>query len=202
MKKKFSYIFLIILIFGGLVVLFISIYKNSVINNLNEKQISTNTKWSQLYEASMERLYLMEKFSLILSESDSLKFIELIAENKDKRTKYKEGNSIDFVKLEFDLNEAFLYNLNKSKNEIPEIINSINEENDKINKLVTEYNNDVKDFNRYFSTFPNFIFAKQNGISKMKYFTIKYGLKNEDPIIESKKLPEWAKDKDTLVGNE
>lgn len=67
-----------------------------------------------------------------------------------------------------------------------------------MNAIIDEYNDRTLDYNKYISIFPNFVFAKKNGFIKKKYFTIKYGIENEDPILKSKELPEWAKGIDTL----
>ena len=53
--------------------------------------------------------------------------------------------------------------------------------------------------NEYISIFPNFIIAKRNGFKKKKYFSIRYGINNEDPIVKSKELPEWAIGVDTIL---
>ena len=44
----------------------------------------------------------------------------------------------------------------------------------------------------------NLLIAKKNGFTRKKFFSVRYGVENNDPIIKSKELPEWAKYKDTL----
>jgi hypothetical protein len=59
--------------------------------------------------------------------------------------------------------------------------------NDKIiNSTIDDYINNSLDYNQYTSIFPHFFYAKKNGFIKAKYFTIKYGVKNEDPLTKSK----------------
>jgi hypothetical protein len=54
-------------------------------------------------------------------------------------------------------------------------------------------------YNKYISIFPHFVIAKRYGYKKKKHFTIKYGVNNDDPIIKSKELPEWAIGVDTTL---
>jgi hypothetical protein len=67
----------------------------------------------------------------------------------------------------------------------------------KLNNDLEKYNSETKDYNDYISMFPNFIVAKTLDYKKAKYFTIKYGAINDDPISKSKELPEWVNGVDT-----
>ena len=67
-----------------------------------------------------------------------------------------------------------------------------------LNILAGNYNSVVRDFNLYYSMFPNFFFAKEKHLKREKYFEIEYGKENEDPIVKSKEIPEWAKNVDTI----
>lgn len=91
------------------------------------------------------------------------------------------------------------YELNKFiMKHFPESDSSILILSSSLNNLVTIYNSDVREFNFYYSIFPNFFFAKKMNLKREKYFDIEYGKENEDPIVKSKKFPEWAKNVDTI----
>ena len=83
-----------------------------------------------------------------------------IIQNKSERNL----NKIDELwNLEYATNKAYLTLekcfVEKSSNKTQ--IDSLNSNAEQLNKLVDEYNANVKDFNKYYSTFPNFIFGSK-----------------------------------------
>lgn len=204
--KILKYLFIIVVSIVVVIFLAIYLYKGVVVNNLADKNKLVKTKWTELYNFSNNRLKVLatlvdnnEKNQLL----DSLR-IEL-QNNEEKHKLYKEECLLDFVKLEYDLNKVYVNVLKKYSNDSIlkqssqfKILVKLKEIDLKANALIEQYNDAVSDNNRYISIFPNFYFAKSDGFDKKKYFSIKYGVENEDPIIKSKELPAWAKDKDTL----
>jgi hypothetical protein len=113
---------------------------------------------------------------------------------------------LDFVEEEFDLNQAYMKLVEKfnrdsiySRVDIQSLLMQLANNDQMIDEIIDDYNARTLDYNKYISIFPNFYFAKENRIVKAKYFTIKYGYKNDDPVIKSKELPEWAEGIDTSL---
>lgn len=188
-----------------LLLAFIFFYRNNVLNNLRLKNEIVDSKWSEIYANGDRRIVLLKAIvSIAKTKSVYFDSLNLVIENYCKdRTLYKNEFTLDLVKREFELNKEYLKLLPKYKKEsLPrqekDLIKELYNDDIIINKTIDDYNNSTLEYNQYISTFPNFIFAKQKGFIKRKYFTIKYGLKNEDPMVKSKELPEWAKDVDTL----
>lgn len=65
----------------------------------------------------------------------------------------------------------------KSKTSINNIQNNI----EKLNKVIDQYNLSVRSYNTFYLTFPNFIIAKSSGFKKKDYFQIQFGVENTDP---------------------
>ena len=207
MKSFLKYLFIITIVIIAIIASFFYFYKSTVINNLTEKNKTVTSIWSELYENSNNRIKLLKTLTIDLKDKDvafdSLKIA--VDNNYRNRGLYKDECSLNFVKQEYDLDKVYLKifikystdSILKNSKEY-ELLKQVNYRDNKINDIIEDYNNATLDYNKYISIFPNFIFAKRNGFSKKKYFTIKFGKENEDPIVKSKKLPEWAKDKDTL----
>jgi hypothetical protein len=197
-RKRFVFIALLIILF-----LF---YRNSVKTNLIEKNEQSESEWIKVYTASKNRLKLLNEF-VKKNESnidDSLSiFINKIHNNYAKID--EKECSLNFIRQEYFLNKEYLKFLEKYESDsllkgrleykILIKIKSIDNYN---NIVIEKYNKKTRDYNIYFSTFPNFIFAKSIGLKKKKYFNMFYGKINDDPELSRKKLPEWAIGVDTL----
>jgi len=203
MKKIFKIISFLLLLLFILIALFSFFYIQSIKSNLKELETDANIKWSEFFSYSTIRV---KSINMIINNQDQSLFknneIHLIVErNLKNRNKYKNECGLDFVKLEFDLNEdlmELLNTTNKNSKEYKSLEKDSIIPNDKLNNLVNEYNKYVLYYNRYISIFPNFLIAKRNGYKLKKYFSIKYGEINDDPIIKSKELPKWAIGVDTI----
>lgn len=160
------------------------IVQYNVKNNLEDKQNSVNTSWTELFNKSNDRVLLIKNIIHENSNRDSLNL--LIDNNIVLRNQNRHECSLNFVELEYLVNGMLLKDLKKYA-ENKELIKNDYE----LNKLVLKYNEHVYSYNMYKTTFPNFIIAKKYSFFDKKFFTIKYGVKNEDPIIKNKKIPEW-----------
>lgn len=198
--KIISYLLLFVLL---IIVLFSFLYVRSVKSNLKELETDVNTKWSEYFSFSTKRV---KYINVIINNQEQNLFknneIHIIVEsNLKNRNKYKNECALDFVKLEFDLNKNLMELLdttNKKSVEYKSLEKDSIISNDKLNGLVDEYNKYVLYYNKFITRFPNFLIAKRNGYKYKKYFSIKYGEKNDDPIIKSKELPKWAIGIDTI----
>lgn len=205
MKKTLKYVFIIIVSIIVIIFLSIHFYKNVVVENLTNKNKMATEKWSELYNYSNDRQKLLENFldSTNIDANDTLE--NVLHKNKEKYKLYTENCSIQFVKLQYDINKEYLkilrrHSVDSISNQSTDykILQELQELDIKSNNVISQYNEATLDYNKYISIFPNFYFAKSGGFHKKKYFTIKYGVKNDDPIVKSKELPAWAKNQDTL----
>ena len=155
--------------------------------------------WTELYISITEKNQLLQKYCL--GKYENIKEIEdfnkMLLENLNASKSYEKYCQLDYVYLEYNLNKSLLKikNLNDSffnNDEVP-----ISKIDSMINIKIDRYNNLVQSFNEYYTLFPNIIVAKYLGYSKKDFFTIKYGVNNDDPIVKSKEIPEWARDVDT-----
>jgi hypothetical protein len=198
--KFFSYILLFLLL---IIVLFSFFYIKSVKSSLKELETDVNTKWSEYFSYSTKRVNYI---NVIINNQDQNLFKNneihhIVERNLKNRNKYKNECSLDFVKLEFDLNKKLMELLtttNKNSREYKSLEKDSVILNDKLNSLVDEYNRNALYYNRYISIFPNFLISKRNGYKYKKYISIIYGENNDDPIIKSKELPKWAIGVDTI----
>ena len=173
-----------ILILTVIVFLSFYFYQKSVSDNLNLKKTNLTKVWSSYTSNLAIRDNLLT--GLTPTNFDSLKYWL----QKSVFERLKKENNLDLVFYEYKINEILLESFPNHK--------SIVDLNLKLNSDIFNYNSLTQEYNKYISIFPNFIIAKKHNYHKAKYFTIKYGEENEDPISKAKKLPEWAKGVDTL----
>lgn len=188
--KKFLVIFLV-----G-VVLFLTFcfvafygYKSSVLGKLKQQDIHIEKIWSSLYKKSSSRILAIENLANS-SNCDKSIIDSIIDKNKTNRN----PNQIDELwNLEYEVNKIYLNLENcferQSNNKIK--IDSLKLNAEELNKIVDEYNSDVLDFNKYYSTFPNFMFGSKEGFRRKKFFYLKYGESNEDYYNQKKKTDKW-----------
>ena len=72
-------------------------------------------------------------------------------------------------------------------------LKGIDNNTEAINKAIDKYNSSVRDYNQYYTSFPNFIIAKSYGFKRKNYFEIQYGIENIDPNIAKKERREWQR---------
>lgn len=198
--KGIFYILICILILFGICLYF---YVQSVKTNMKKADNCVNQNWSVFFLHSTARAKSVKELinSQEYTNSDLKGIDSTILRNLRGRNKYSSECKLDFVELEYELNKKLMnlfdtINANKSKyKDINTIIDSLNLE---LNDQINAYNESVLSLNQYISMFPNNIIAKRNGFKRKEYFSIKYGIINEDPILKSKELPEWAIGVDTL----
>jgi len=203
MKKIIRIIFYSLLSFFFLIVLLSYSYNQSIKSNLKEIETDVNNKWSEYFLSSTNR---MESISVFINSqkrnaSDRNEIYQMLEKSLKYREKYKNECNLDFVKSEYDLNKKVIDLFDTAYRNDDKYLpykKTVMALNDKLNILVEEYNKSVLYYNKYISIFPNFIIAKQNGFKKKKYFSIRYGVQNDDPVIKSKELPKWATGVDTI----
>ena len=186
MKKLEKY--LLLLTISIFILGFICFYllKKNISNNLETKSQNVKLSWQTFNDQLNERDSLLN--TQVLNKTDSLYYYL----GKSKSERKNESNSIEIVFDEYEINKYILEKFPISDENISKLNNSLN-------TFKTNFNSVVKDYNLYFSTFPNFFFAKKMNLHRAKYFEIEYGIENEDPIEKSKELPEWAKNVDTIL---
>jgi len=185
MKKLETYLlYFIISIFllGSVGIYFL---QKSISSKLESKNKDVINSWKIFNDKLAERDLLLS--SLSLAKSDSL----ICLMNKSRSVRINKNNSSDVVISEYQLNKFMMKRFPEPDKSILDLINSLN-------TLSINYNSVAKDYNVYFSTFPNFLIAKKNKLKRAFYFDIEYGKENEDPVKKSKELPEWAKNVDTI----
>lgn len=198
-KRHIVILLILIVVFG----LFLYIFFMSIQSNFVKQENDINVHWTELFTSTTEKNLLLQNFlSGEKVDIEDVKNInKIIFENINQRELYKKHCQLDYIYLEYKLNESLL-NLKKSDAfDFIEKNMSISKIDSMLNQKIDKYNNLAQNFNEYYTLFPNILVAKYLGLTKKKYFTIKYGENNDDPIIKSKEVPEWAKDVDTTFLN-
>ncbi|WP_336665158.1 LemA family protein [Elizabethkingia meningoseptica] len=188
--KKILLIFLasiiLLLVFG-----FVGFYgyKSSVLGKLKQQDNQIEKIWGSLYKKSLSRILVIESLT---NNSNCNKVIidSIIDKNKANRSPTQVE---DFWNLEYEVNKAYL-NLEKCIEKQPNNkskVNTLKLNAEELNKIVDEYNSNVLNFNKYYSTFPNFMFGSKEGIRRKKFFYLKYGENNDDYYNQKKKTDKW-----------
>ncbi len=175
-------------------------YKIMTKNNLDVKLNTLNVNWVELLKLQDEKnvlLTILIKNSLpTIKYSDSLS-LSLIKYIKNRRS-IGECSPI-FVYEQYLSNKYMLpltkfYFENEIKNkEKQKAIMGIKKNIKLINIAIKKYNSSVRDYNQYYTLFPNFIIAKSHGFKRKGYFEIEYGSDNRDPQIVKKERREWQR---------
>ncbi len=168
------------------------LYKRSIENNLETKSQAVEKLWMSLFDESYTRIEIMQK--IVNMDTERLKVLSsYVIKNIEQRNQYNKKCEIYFVKLEYDVNEAYLNTLDSIQIVIQNtpIFMELAKNTTMLNESVEKYNDAVWDLNSYYSTFPNFFIAKKTGKTRQEYFEIKYGQHNTDPLIEDKKKQHW-----------
>lgn len=194
-KRIIVTLLLLIVAFG----LLMFIYFMSIRSNFIKKENDVNVFWSELFTSTTEKNQSLLNFLSGKNEDVAgLKNLnKIIFENINLRKSYEKYCQLDYVYLEYKLNESLLNFKKTNAFDFIEKDVSISKIDSMLNQKIDRYNNLVQNFNEYYTLFPNILVAKYLGLTKKKYFSIKYGENNEDPIVKSKEVPEWARDVDT-----
>ena len=177
--RFFKNVIIIVASFSIIAFLLLYFLKKGKEESLKGKEQSVKVAWNVFSSDLIIRDSLMKSFAP--TKFDSLKYFE----QQSIFERAKNGSNLDLEYFEYKINNYLLANFPNKKVLI--------ELYDKLNNDLANYNAQTKEYNLYISTFPNFIVAKRLNFHKSKYFSIKYGGTNEDPILKSKELPEWAK---------
>jgi hypothetical protein len=197
MKKLFVGCITVILIFGLLLFILFYTYKTFVIKDLKNRSNEIDKVWVSFL--SKENLKNKKIFNLLelyeFENSDSLRLLI----NKNLNINDALECNEEFVYQEYLMNKYFLITFNPylkrkellqdNKEKFESILKDIEEQN----IIVENYDNNVRGYNSYIGTFPNFIIAKSNGFKKKKYFQIKFGVENKDPKQVRQETIEWIK---------
>ena len=181
--RFFKNVIIVVASFSLIAFLLMYLLKRSKEEILKEKEQTVKVAWNAFSSDLTIRDSLIKSFAS--TKFDSLKYFE----QKSMFESAKNESNLDLEYFEFKINNYLLPNFPNEK--------ALIKLYDKLNNDLANYNAQTKEYNVYISTFPNFIVAKRLHYHKAKYFSIKYGGTNEDPILKSKELPEWAKGVDT-----
>jgi len=157
-------------------------YQRSISDNLGQQQKHVMDLWNTFKSDLTTRDSLLTDLT---SRPDSLNYWL----TKSIQERRKEENDLDLTFYEYKINELLITHASSQK-QILKFNTTLNNDISKYNAMTLEYDKD-------FSSFPNFIVAKRHNFHRIKYFEIIYGNENKDPIERSKALPEWAKGIDT-----
>ncbi|MEO4004069.1 LemA family protein [Flavobacterium sp. CAU 1735] len=191
-------VFLIItLLFMGLYF----VYKNSTKNNLDHKLKTLNNNWTELLHIQDKKNSLLRILvnggsqNIQYTDSLSIYLREYNANRKDigecnPDLVYKQylSNKYMLPLIKFYSENDQLVNIDK-KNILKNTLDNI----EKTNTVVEKYNSSVRDYNLYYSTFPNFLIAKSCGFKRKDYFEMRFGVENKDPKITQKERREWQR---------
>lgn len=164
-------------------------YKSSVLGKMKQIDNHIEKIWNSLYRKSSDRILAIENLTNN-SNCDKIAINSTIINNKTNRNVSKVD---ELWNLEYEVNKAYL-SLEECLKEQPdykEKVDSLKLNAEELNKLVDEYNSNVLDFNKYYSTFPNFIFGSREGFRREKFFYLKYGEDNDEYYNQKKKTNKW-----------
>ena len=190
-------IFLIItLLFVGLYYA----YKSMTKSNLEEKLGFLNKNWTELLKLQDDR----NKFLIVLANKSpkDIQYIDSLNINLLEYLKKKKDNEECNPSLVYEqyLSNKYMLPLIKFyfDNQIEDVekqkaLKGIEDNTEAINKTIEKYNSSVRDYNQYYTSFPNFIIAKSYGFKRKDYFEIQYGIENIDPKIAKKERREWQR---------
>ena len=194
LKVFLSILFWLVIFFS--VLLFI--YSLSIKSNMKRLNNEANIKWEELFNLTTQKNKILKNYYLMnvyKPNKEQILLIETLNNNLKERIKYKNHCQVEFTYMEYALNKLIVNNKMKIVDKkYDEMINKVNFE---LNEEIKLYNNAVLNFNEYYTLFPNVLIAKHLGLKRKKFFNIKYGVSNDDPIEKEKELPQWALGVDT-----
>jgi|GEM_PF-1796538 len=197
MKKMFVFLCKGIVVIFVFMVSFWFIYKYNTKFNLETKLNYLNKNWSTVLKFQNEKRDLLQ--ALIKESPQDIEYLDSLKNNLLEHSinyKSKECDSV-FVynqylsnKYTLPLLRFFLFDVKfKKQKSVIDLKNVL----DSINIAVEKYDFSVKDYNEYYSTFPNFIVAKSYDFKRKNYFGIKLGMENKDPKLMKKERRRWQR---------
>lgn len=189
----------------GIAIIFTIVFiflKVNLTNSLEKKQEVTEYYWGQFnitYLQTFELLpFLIQKAPQSIQYIDSLKAKQLYLSQIESNPLCCTDN---FVYEQYQLNKYLLPLLNyysansyDSSSNIKELFDELLENIQKLNINIDHYNESVKVFNQYYTTFPIFLFAKSIGFKRKDYFEIHYGKVNISPNQKKQERRKWQKE--------
>lgn len=193
-----SKIFLIvILLFVG----FYFAYKSSTKNNLDDKLKTLNDNWTELLKLQDKKNNLLG--ILVINNSSNVRYVDSLNMNLEEYTKNRksirecDSNLVynQYLCNKYTLSITKFYSENDQLLDIEKkkVLKDILYNTESINKAIKKYNSSVRDYNLYFTLFPNFIIAKSYGFKRKDYFEIQFGVENTDPKTAKKERREWQR---------
>jgi hypothetical protein len=180
-----------ILFFTGLILslIFISffIYRHVKLESIKNESAIIDNNWKKIYYLRNQRNSLIIKLVKSNGYSDSI----LAWKYLNKKLEITQIDSL--WENEYNLNELVIEMTSKNKSESKnnKIIKTIENLNIELNAKLNEYNSRVLMYNKIYSTFPIFIFAKNVGLRRKKFFNLKYGETNTKLLEVKKKNNKW-----------
>lgn len=206
--KKMLQILITIIAIILIGIFLISLYKNSILNNLKSQEAKVDGMWEKVCEKINNRNHTLAD---VVNGFKKLEYNDE-TQNPLSETKFFSDSIVDcdakctleFMEYQYKVNKLYLkfVNVYKSNDKLQKdssffLLKSIEKSDLEINKMKIAYNNLAVSYNEYYSNFPNFFIAKDNGLLRKIVFEITYGIENQDPIIKHNN-PDWAKGVDTL----
>lgn len=176
-------------------------YKSITKNNLENKLENLNGNWTELIKLQEEKnnilKVLINNIPPNIQYSDSL-YIHLTRKTYNKKN--IDECSPELVYQEY-LSNKYMLPLIKFYTENEKTLNDQEKESFKkiqfnlenTNKVIEKYNLSVKDYNSFYSSFPNFLIAKSYNFKRKNYFEIQFGVENLDPKIVKKERRDWQR---------
>ncbi|WP_410221849.1 hypothetical protein [Pedobacter sp.] len=191
MKKKVYVLLIIVTAFAIICFSVFYLFKRSILEELEEKNNDIELIWTSLYQKSAKRLFDLDSLSVVNGincNTDSLR-LTILKNKKERNIKDVEALWL----LEYNTNKQYLKieHCYTEKATLKGKLDSLQYDAIELNQIVEKYNIYVKEFNLFYSTFPNFIFAKNGGFKRKKYFYLKFGMDNEALYLEKKKIEKW-----------
>ena len=201
MKKIAIVLVKVFLIITVLVVGLYFVFKINTKNKLKDKLETLNNNWIELLKLQDKKNNLLE--ILIDTSLHNIQYIDSLnvdlIEYTKKKDYIKECNP-EFVYNQYLSNKYMLplikfysENIQSVGTEKKKALKAIQDNIKRINKAIEKYNSNTRNYNLYYSSFPNFIIAKSYGFERKDYFEIQFGVENVDPKILKKERREWQR---------
>lgn len=201
MRKVLIGLFKVFLIVTLLFVGLYFAYKSITKNNLEDKLKTLNDNWSELLKLQDEKSNFLE--ILVNKNSPNIQYVDSLNISLIEYTKNRKsiGECNPSLVYEQYLSNKYMLPLIKFYSENDQLadvekknaLKNIRDNIERINKVIEKYNSSVRDYNLYYTSFPNFIIAKSYGFKRKDYFEIQFGVENIDPKIAKKERREWQR---------
>lgn len=176
--------------------------KVNVTKRLEKNQEVTEYHWGQFNKTHLQTFELLPV--LIQNTPQSIQYIDSLKVKQLYLSQIKSNPlccTDNFVYEQYQLNKYLLPLLNyystnnyDSGSNIKELFGELLENIQKLNINIDHYNESVKVFNQYYTTFPMFLFAKSLGFKRKEYFEVHYGKVNISPNQKKQERRKWQKE--------